>query len=239
MQQLSLFTNARPQRIAPKRNLRNTRLNQPAGALDLFTTNAPEEEKEMALFFLDIRNFTPFIQKHQPTEVIHIIRKLFSMFRTIIRINHGEIIETSGDGFYAAFASVRVKEAVNNAVRAGISILKNLEMLNEHSFEKSFQQKINVGIGVHVGKVATGNIHLGSKDHFIVMGYPVNVASRIQTATKELNNNFIVSDAVFNLLENPPVESPMATVNLKGVTGPCHLHLIGKPYTVSCKEKAA
>lgn len=234
MQQLKLFTNTHPQRIAPKRNLRkNTRLNQPAGApWDLFTTQEPEEEKEMALFFLDIRNFTPFIQKHQPGEVIHIVRKLFSMFRTIIRINHGQIIETSGDGFYAAFGSKRgVKNAVNDAVRAGISILKNLEMLNEHSFEKSFQQKINVGIGVHVGKVATGNIHLGSKDHFIVMGYPVNVASRLQNATKELNNNFIVSDAVFNLLENQPIQSPAANVNLKGVTGPCHLHLIGKPYT--------
>lgn len=241
MQQLNLFTNTRPQRITPKRNLRkNNRLNQATGVgWDLFTTQEPEEEKEMALFFLDIRNFTPFIQKHQPAEVIHIIRKLFSMFRTIIRINHGEIIETSGDGFYAAFGSGRgVTEAVNNAVRAGISILKNLEMLNEHSFEKSFQQKINVGIGVHVGKVATGNIHLGSKDHVIVMGYAVNIASRLQNATKELNNNFIVSDAVFNLLENPPVENLTTIVNLKGVTGPCHLHLIGKPYTVSCKEKA-
>lgn len=83
---------------------------------------------------------------------------------------------------------------------------------------------------MHVGKVATGNLHLGSKDHFVVMGYPVNVASRLQAATKELNNNFIVSSAVFNILKNPPLNSVPIKVNLKGVTGPCELHVIGRPY---------
>jgi adenylate cyclase len=163
--------------------------------------------------------------------VIQIIRKLFSTFQNIIRIHHGRIIETSGDGFYAAFGfEDKVTEAVNAAVNAGMAILETLENLNVQSFEKNLQQRIDVGIGVHVGKVATGNFHLGSKDHFVVMGYPVNIASRLQAATKELNNNFIVSSAVFKTLKSPPLASKPVEVNLKGVTGPCQLHLIGKPY---------
>ena len=79
----------------------------------------------MALFFLDIRNFTPLVEKHQAIDVIHIVKKLFSRFQNIIRVHRGQIIETSGDGFYAAFGFDRgAKEAVNASVQAGMAILE-------------------------------------------------------------------------------------------------------------------
>ena len=237
MEQLTLFTGntSRSLRVHSNRRLpKNARSSRQAGIngprWDLWTQET-EAEKEMALFFLDIRDFTPLVEKHQASDVIHIVKKLFSTFQNIIRIHRGQIIETSGDGFYAAFGFDRdVEEAVNAAVRAGMSILKVLENLNTRSFEKNLHQRTDVGIGVHVGKVATGNLLLGSKEHFVVMGYPVNVASRLQAATKELNNNFIVSSAVFNRLKNPLLNNAPVKVNLKGVTEPCELHLIGKAY---------
>lgn len=192
-----------------------------------------EEEKEMALFFLDIRNFTPFVENHSAFDVIQVIRKLFSVFQNIIRVNYGQIIETSGDGFYAAFGFDRsLKEAANAAVKAGKSIINHLEILNQTSLQKKLNRSIEVGIGVHVGKVAAGNILLNGHNHLIVMGYPVNIASRLEAATKEFNNNFIVSSTVFDLL-NTPIASRTATTNLKGVAEPCQLHLIGREYSHS------
>jgi adenylate cyclase len=232
MQQLTLFSSNVSRRAqAGKRLQKNVRSAQTNGARwDLWTQEA-ETEKEMVLFFLDIRNFTPLVEKHQAFDVIHIVKKLFSTFQNIIKVYHGQIIETSGDGFYAAFGFDRdVKEAVNAAVQAGMAILETLENLNAQSFEKNLRQRIDVGIGVHVGKVATGNFNLGSKDHFVVMGYPVNVASRLQAATKELNNNFIISSTVFNILKDPDLNSVPLTVNLKGITDPFKVHLIGNRY---------
>jgi adenylate cyclase len=233
MQQLTLFSRntARSLQMAPSKGKRTgRRLHSDGTRWDLWTQET-DTEREMALFFLDIRNFTPLVEKHQAVEVIQIVKKLFSRFQNIIRIHHGRIIETSGDGFYAAFGFDRsVKESVNASVQAGMAILESLENLNEQLFERKLYQRIDVGIGIHVGKVATGNLHLGSKDHFVVMGYPVNVASRLQTATRELNNNFIISSAVFKMLTNPKLKSEPVKVNLKGVTDPCELHLIGKAY---------
>lgn len=185
----------------------------------------------MALFFLDIRNFTPFVESHQAFDVIQVVRKLFSVFQNIIRNNHGQIIETSGDGFYAAFGFDRnIREAANAAVKAGRSILESLEMLNERSLKQSLGRKIEVGIGLHAGRVATGTIHLNGKDHLIVMGYPVNIASRLEAATKELNNSFVVSSDVFQILDNPSPNHPTTSIQLKGVAGPCQIHLLGQPY---------
>ena len=74
--------------------------------------------------------------------MIHIVKKLFSRFQNIIRVHRGQIIETSGDGFYAAFGFDRgVQEAANAAVKAGMAILDTLENLNKQSFEKKTPPK--------------------------------------------------------------------------------------------------
>jgi adenylate cyclase len=230
MEQLALFSQTSP--LAKPIRQRKSGLQSPS-QWNLWAQET-ESEKELALFFLDIRNFTPLVARHQPHDVVYMIKKLFSTFQNIIRIHHGRIIETTGDGFYAAFGfNSNVKEAVNEAVNSGMAILKVLEKLNDSSFQSKLQQRIEVGIGVHVGKVATGSLQLGSKEHMVVMGYPVNVASRLQAATKELNNNFIISSTAYNILENRGTESQAVTATLKGISEPCELHLIGTAYRVA------
>ena len=61
------------------------------------------------------------------------------------------------------------------------------------------------------------------------MGYPVNIASRLQNATKELNNEFIVSAEVYDLLINPPALQSQSIV-VKGISTPLMIYLMGKPY---------
>lgn len=228
MEQLTLFSQTTPV-ARPHRSRKGGSLHSPS-QWNLWTQQN-DSQKELALFFLDIRDFTPIVARHQAHDVVYLIKKLFTTFQNVIRNHHGRIIETTGDGFYAAFGfDTNVKEAVNEAVNSGMAILRILEKLNETSFAPAFQQHIEVGIGVHVGKVATGNLQLGSKDHMVVMGYPVNVASRLQAATKDLNNNFIISSAAYRALEKRPLQNQPITTTLKGITEPCELHLIGTSY---------
>ncbi|MDO1449926.1 adenylate/guanylate cyclase domain-containing protein [Rhodocytophaga aerolata] len=189
------------------------------------------EEKELVMFFLDIRNFTTFVESHPPFDVIHIIRKLFTTFQKSIELHGGKIIETAGDGFYAVFGFEReLNVAVTSAVKAGFDILSDLEKMNESYFSKYFEHYIQIGIGVHAGPAVGGNIRLGSENHMVVMGHAVNVASRLQNATKELNNNFIISACVFHLLQTTLAEYPTTSIQLKGISKPMQVYLLGKPY---------
>jgi len=108
-----------------------------------------------------------------------------------------------------------------------------LDTLNETYFIPHFEERIEGGIGVHTGKVVSGTVRVGSENHWVVMGYAVNIASRLQTATKELNNDFIVSSEIYDLLNDAPVVKPQSIV-LKGVANPLVVYSIGKPY----KQKA-
>jgi adenylate cyclase len=188
------------------------------------------EEKIMALLFFDIRNFTQIVEYHPAFDVIHIIRKLFSSFQSLIEKNDGKIVETTGDGLYAVFNFKKSRKAnAQSAVKAAYTMLTDLETMNETYFIPYFEEKIEAGIGVHIGKVVSGSVKVGSEKHWVVMGYAVNIASRLETATKELNNDFIVSAEVYQLLNNPLKVAPQSVL-LKGVTNPLTVYSIGKPY---------
>src|SRR6187399_2297014 len=216
--------------VGPRKKVVKTSRLQAIAGLDLWSQGS-DGEKEMALLFLDIRNFTPLVEAYGAIDIIHIVKKLLVNFQQVIQAHHGRIIETTGDGFYAAFGFDRnIRNAANDAVESALAMLRNLDVLNHTSFEKKLHRKIEAGIGIHVGKVGTGTIRLGEEDHLVVMGYPVNVASRLQAATKELNNNFIVSSTVFQLLDSPPHCESVAGIRLKGLSESFQLHLMGSAY---------
>ena len=188
------------------------------------------EEKELALLFLDIKNFTPFIENYLAFDVIHVMRRLFGLFRKCIEFNSGQIIETAGDGLYAVFGFKEdIATAVNNASKAGHSILYELEKFNEQYLEKYFNHFFQVGIGLHAGNVIVGNVGIGVNNNLTVMGLPVNVASRLQAATRELNNSFVISKEVYDLLENPPA-SDAINLDLKGIKYHLPVYLVGHSF---------
>ena len=188
------------------------------------------EERDLALMFLDIRNFTHIVESHSAFDVIHIIRKLFSSFQSRIEINKGKIVETTGDGMYAVFGyETEKQESAQAAVQTAYSMLEDLQILNETYFIPHFEERIKAGIGIHTGKVVSGSVRVGTENHSVVMGFPVNIASRLQNATKELNNEFIVSSDIFNLLIDPP-ELKSQSIFVKGVSHPLTVYLMGNPY---------
>ena len=195
--------------------------------------NATEQigdEKELTLFFLDIRNFTAFIESNPPFDAIHIIRKLFAMFQHTIELYNGQVIETAGDGLYAVFGLREIEKSADDAVIAGFTILSNLEEMNKSYFNKLFCQPMNIGIGVHKGKVISGSLLMGMEKKLAVMGFAVNIAARLQDLTKELNNNFLISDKVHKSLSKKP-GGTHSNVRLRGVTDNFTVWLIGSPYS--------
>jgi adenylate cyclase len=189
------------------------------------------EEKNLALFFIDIRNFTPFMEKHLSFDVIHIIRRLFQIFKNAVESHHGKIIETAGDGLYAVFGfEDPLPEAVNLAVKAGKQVLENLNTFNENYAVIYFNHRFEVGIGLHAGTVIVGNIGLGISNNLTVMGLPVNMAARLQEATKEINNSFLISEYAYSMVTDQSTNPESENIILKGVSRIIKVFLLGKQY---------
>jgi adenylate cyclase len=87
--------------------------------LPAVATAIPYEEKELAILFLDIRNFTGLMVSQPEQHIIQIVRRLFTAFNQIIKSFSGKVIETAGDSLYAVFGlQDTLPEAVNNAYQA-------------------------------------------------------------------------------------------------------------------------
>ena len=187
-------------------------------------------EKELALLFLDIREFTPFMEKSMPFDVIHIINRLYLLFEKVIKRFNGEIIETAGDGLYAAFGfDTTLEDAATDAYHAATNIFKELRNLNKDYLSPYFSHSVNIGIGIHAGKVIMGSIEINKNDQLKIMGLPVNIASRLQAATRELNNNFIVSDYCYSLIKCAPAGEKVR-ISLKGISEGQEAYLLGGPF---------
>jgi adenylate cyclase len=197
------------------------------------------QEKNLALFFVDIRDFTPLLASRSAMEVLPLLQRLFTIFRQAIHAHWGQIIETAGDGLYAVFGLEEdFEQAPSSALAAGLDILAGVAQANETYFGPRYQHHFQVGMGLHVGKVIVGQLGLGVNNQPTVMGYPVNVASRLQEATKQLNNSFLISADTFRLLENPPLAAG-EWITLKGVSRPLKVYLVGHPYQPAPSPQAA
>ncbi|MEO8412425.1 MAG: adenylate/guanylate cyclase domain-containing protein [Ginsengibacter sp.] len=188
-------------------------------------------ERELVLMFLDIRNFTPFTAAFLPFDVIHILKKMFLIFEMSIDTHGGKIIETAGDGLYAVFGmNAPLHTAAKSAVTACENILQGIKKFNEQYLGVHFHYSLEIGIGLHAGPVIIGNIKVNKADHMVVMGYAVNIASRIQSATRELNNNFLISEKVAHLFFRFPPEDVSKVIHVKGVVEDVKVYSLGKEY---------
>src|SRR5258708_36919863 len=72
--------------------------------------------------------------------------------------------------------------------------------LNEKNSETG-RAPLNYGIGVHIGDVMYGNIGSRSRLDFTVIGPAVNMASRLETLTKQLGGTLLLSRAFADFVE--------------------------------------
>lgn len=188
-------------------------------------------EQDLAILFLDIRNFTRLMETRAEQSVIHLIRYLFTGFNRIIKNYQGRVVEMAGDSLYAVFGlQTDIRSAANQAYLAVQTIFQSLNLFNDAFTTTYNSQPLEIGAGLHAGRVFVGEFGLDNQTSLSVMGLPVNIAARLQAKTKELNNDLLISEKVYSLLENDDLVLRRQTVSLKGITTDQDIRLAGKPY---------
>jgi adenylate cyclase len=192
-----------------------------------------DKEQELAILFLDIRDFTRLMESQPEQTVIEVVRRLFTAFNQVIKNFEGKVVEIAGDSLYAVFGlQTGLRESVNNAYQAAKGMFQTVKLFNEAYAEPYYGGPLEIGIGLHAGKVFVGEFGLDETPQLSVMGLPVNIASRLQAKTKELNNDFLLSEDAYQLLANEEAVVRHQTVQLQGIRHGQQVRLVGKPYSM-------
>ena len=149
--------------------------------------------------FLDIRQFTPFVEKHEPEEVVAYLNILFGFMIKIIESHHGVINQFLGDGFMATFgAPVSLKNSSQHATEAAQEIIDKISI----EYNKGNIPKTRIGIGLHYDEAVTGNIGSSIRKQYSITGRVVIIASRIEQLNKKYNTCLLISEEVYNELNS-------------------------------------
>ena len=121
------------------------------------------------------------------------LNTLFNFMIDVVNEHHGIVNKFLGDGFMAVFgAPIEDAERCGHAVSASLEILERLDRLNAAG-------KIHptrVGIGLHMGEAVTGNLGSTDRKEYTIIGDVVNMASRLEQATKDFHARLLISEAV-------------------------------------------
>ncbi len=147
---------------------------------------------EKIIFFADIISFTSITEKLEVTEVVDLLNQFFTICTKAIASRGGEVTKFIGDCVMAYFDGDQADESL----KASLDILAELEILRNQAPANSPLRVLYIGIGLSKGTVLEGNIGSQTKKEYTVIGDAVNVASRIEALTRQLNRFLVFSAAV-------------------------------------------
>ncbi len=147
---------------------------------------------KMTIFFSDLRNFTGMSEKMDVKDNFKFLNSYMERMEPIIKNYEGFIDKYIGDAIMALFPSDPTK-----ALLACIEMKLELAVLNKYRREKGFED-IQFGIGLHTGEVMLGTIGSKSRLDTTVIGDAVNLASRLESMTKLVGTNILISDSVYS-----------------------------------------
>jgi adenylate cyclase len=152
-----------------------------------------------AIMICDLRDFTRISDNWPRDYVIDLLNDYFDAMSEPIARHGGEILKFMGDGLLAIFP-LSQPSACANLLHAVAEARQAMVALNEKNAEIG-RAPMNYGIGVHVGDVMYGNIGSRSRLDFTVIGPAVNMASRLETLTKQLGKTVLLSRAFADFVE--------------------------------------
>jgi len=164
----------------------------------------------IAVMFADLFGFTALSATMPATDVVGLLRSFHGLVEEAVFGNQGTLDKYIGDGVMATFGTPRpgARDATN-AVGAARAIIGGINRWNRDRHEAG-RRPIRIGIGLHYGEATLGNVGSARRFEHTVVGETVNLASRIENLTRELDIALLVSGTLVEAVKREGGDSALA-----------------------------
>ena len=154
----------------------------------------------IAVMFADLFGFTALSATMPATDVVGLLRRFHALVEEAVFGNQGTLDKYIGDGVMATFGTPRPgRRDATNAIGAARAIISGLNSWNRERAEAG-RHPIRIGIGLHYGEATLGNVGSARRFEHTVVGETVNLASRIENLTRQLDIALLVSDVAVEIV---------------------------------------
>jgi adenylate cyclase len=182
-------------------------------------------EQELTVVFADLRNFTARSAIEAPQQIVTLLNLFLTEMVEIVEQRHGGMVNKFlGDGFMALFGVGEQSSAhAAQAVAAGQEMLRSLQTINCY-LESQGLSPLSMGIGIHTGVAVVGSIGSSRRLEYTAIGDTVNVASRVESLTKQLGEPLLLTDATRQALPATIWTEPLPPQWVKGQPKPLSVY---------------
>jgi adenylate cyclase len=201
------------------------------------------EKLEVTILFTDIRSFTTISENMDPQALVALLNEYFTEMVAIVLGQDGVVDKYIGDAIMVVFGAPEpMADDALRAVRSAVGMRNALSRLNERLRERG-APLLRTGIGIHTGEVIAGSIGHEEQRQYTVIGDAVNLASRLETATKDLGVNILISEHTYALVKDHVQARQVKEIHVKGRAQPVMtyevLGLEGEPQLESSRRPAS
>ena len=192
------------------------------------------EERDATILMSDLRGFTAMAERLPPREVIEVLNLYLETMVEVITRYEGTIDEIIGDAILVIFgAPLPCDDHPAKAVACGVAMQLAMIDVNER-LETKDRVQLEMGIGIHTGRVVVGNIGSLRRTKYAAVGSNVNMAGRVESFTT--GGQVLITEETRGRIEAPLRVDGQFQVAPKGARR--HLFLfeiggIGDPYALS------
>lgn len=178
---------------------------------------------DSAILFADMRGFTSLSMELEAEQVTDLLNRYYDCVAPHVEAHGGEVLKFIGDGILAIFrAEPDEASACARALQAARASLEAVDALGDGDGEVP---KFDIGIGLHLGEAAYGNVGSGQRLDFTVIGRDVNIASRIDGLSSTLGERLLVSERFAEAVGRASFRD-LGEFELKGLSRPSRVFCV-------------
>ncbi len=189
------------------------------------------KDQRVTILFSDIRKFTTLSEALGATETVSMLNEYFEDMVEVIFRHNGILDKYIGDAIMALFGAPFVSESdADNAISVANEMISTLYQLNSRRRERG-RIMLDIGIGIGTGDVVLGNIGSPKRLEYTAIGDSVNLAARLESATKQYGVPILVSEFTVNDLTQPVKLREIDLMRVKGKDKPVAVYEALDHYT--------
>ena len=180
-----------------------------------YSTRAPASQPGLkilpkaVIWMMDVRGFSRFSQAYPAESLFEILSPLYKIIHEELESAGGTIHEFVGDSVMVVFNTGAERHSGTLDILSGtVRAIERIHILNSLNLPAGMPELL-IGVGINKGAAATGYLGGLSRCHLSVLGDTVNVAARIEQATKEAPGPVLVSRAFFEDREPDVWRTPL------------------------------
>ncbi|PKN05205.1 MAG: hypothetical protein CVU74_02955 [Deltaproteobacteria bacterium HGW-Deltaproteobacteria-9] len=168
-----------------------------------------------SVLFIDIRGFSGLSEAMTPDELSEMLNvHFFSPMDNIIYEFNGTLDKHIGDSIMGIFgAPVTYGDDALRAVSSALSMMDEMETINEKLEQKG--RKISVGIGIGTGEVMAGIFGSSRKKEYTIFGLPVVVAARLEQIARP--GQILICDETYQRVQDFMHAEKVEFKSVKGI----------------------